>query len=310
MNNIDKKFENLVNQIKLFSLDDIFNIIKRNLLFIPKKTLHSLENYLCNVNYWGTLNVEKNDFTEVYEKAKSLKEHIDDYVWLYNSLNDYKSKTLLYGILNNWYRYDFTTLDIASEKTYKHYFDLDIIPNCKDEVIADLGAYVGDTTLDFIETYGKESYNKIYCYEITDSTFSILKTNLFEYKNIIYKNLGVSDKEGILYLNAKEDLSSNQITTNGNKEVKTTSLDIDISEPLTMIKMDIEGAEQSAILGCKSHIINDNPKLLISVYHNNEDLWKIPRMIHSINSNYNYYLRYYGGCIFPTEIVFFAIPKK
>ena len=74
-----------------------------------------------------------------------------------------------------------------------------------------------------------------------------------------------------------------------------------------MIKMDIEGAEEKALLGCQKQIIKNKPKLLISVYHNHEDLWKIPRMISNMNPNYKFYLRYYGNNIFPTEIVLIAV---
>ncbi len=71
--------------------------------------------------------------------------------------------------------------------------------------------------------------------------------------------------------------------------------------------MDIEGYEQKALLGAEQHIKNEHPKLLISVYHNHEDLWKIPMMIKNMDDNYKLYLRYYGNNVFPTEIVLMAI---
>ena len=74
--------------------------------------------------------------------------------------------------------------------------------------------------------------------------------------------------------------------------------------------MDIEGYEQKALLGCKQHIQDEHPNLLISVYHNHEDLWKIPKMINDMYPDYDYYLRCHGNNIFPTEIVLFAINKK
>ena len=74
--------------------------------------------------------------------------------------------------------------------------------------------------------------------------------------------------------------------------------------------MDIEGSEQKALLGSYKHIVNDKPKLLISVYHNHEDIWKIPRIIEDMTPDtYNFYLRSYGGNVFPTEIVLIALPK-
>ena len=71
--------------------------------------------------------------------------------------------------------------------------------------------------------------------------------------------------------------------------------------------MDIEGSEQKALKGCERHIKNEHPKLLISVYHNHEDLYKIPLMINDMDPSYKFYLRCYGSIIFPTEIVLFAI---
>ena len=76
---------------------------------------------------------------------------------------------------------------------------------------------------------------------------------------------------------------------------------------MTLIKADIEGAEQRAIEGARRHILNDHPKLLISVYHSNEDLWRIPQMIHEISRDYKFYLRYRGSPIYPTEITLIAI---
>ena len=62
-----------------------------------------------------------------------------------------------------------------------------------------------------------------------------------------------------------------------------------------------EGGEKEAIKGAKKHIKNDSPLLMIAVYHKHNDIWEIPKMIEEINSNYDFYLRYNGGCIFPTE---------
>lgn len=77
-----------------------------------------------------------------------------------------------------------------------------------------------------------------------------------------------------------------------------------------MIKMDIEGGEYSALLGAKRHIQEDLPKLFLSVYHSNDDLIRIPRLIADISDEYDFYLRYYGGNIYATEIVLICLPKR
>ncbi len=50
--------------------------------------------------------------------------------------------------------------------------------------------------------------------------------------------------------------------------------------------------------------------MALSVYHNNEDLWKIPRMIAELCPGCRFYLRYHGGNLWPTEISFLAVPKR
>lgn len=105
--------------------------------------------------------------------------------------------------------------------------------------------------------------------------------------------------------NSTSSSANSLISDNGDIEV--TTLDEDIKDKITLIKSDIEGFEQKAIEGAKNHIINDHPKLLISVYHSNEDLWKIPKMIHELSSDYKFYLRFNSSPIYPTEITLIAI---
>lgn len=308
MNNVDIEFNELVYKIKNMNVDEIFYNIKKSFLKVHPDTQKSIQNFLNDLNYWGTLDIDKNDYTEIFEKAKSLKEHIEDYIWLYNKLKDYSSKKLLFAILNNWYCYDFKNLSDCMNKTFLHYFDLDIVPSFNNKVFVDIGSYIGDTVQDFIDTYKK--YKKIYCYEMTAESMAIVKENLSKYENIIYNNKAVSNNNRLGYFTTELiDASTNKLVTNGNVEIEIVSLDNDITESIDMIKMDIEGEEYNALLGCKNHIINDKPILMISVYHNNEDLWKLPKLIDEFNNKYDFYLRNYGNNVFPTEIVLIAVPN-
>ena len=308
MNIIDKNFYNLTKEIKSKSLEEIYNEIRNYYINIPLEIQNSLEDFLNNFNYWGKLKKEEGIYEELYNRATSLKKHIDDYIWLYNKLEDYRSKKILFAILNNWYKFDFTSLDKVRENNYDHYFDLDIIKCNENEVFADVGAFTGDTVLDYLKNYGV-NYKSIYCYEITDNIFKILKNNLKGFSNINFIKKAISNTKETLYLKESNiDASANNVTKEeNNNKIETTTIDESIKEKITLIKMDIEGMEQKALLGSKTHIKNEQPKLLISVYHNHEDLWKIPMMIKNMNDNYKLYLRYYGNNIFPTEIVLIAI---
>jgi FkbM family methyltransferase len=201
-----------------------------------------------------------------------------------------------------------------------HYFDLDLLTCNPDEVLVDIGAFAGDTVIDYINTYTM-NYKKIYCYEIHENTFNHLLNNLKDIPNIEFRRKGAGEKNGIMYLSDNTYDSSHRLLENGKNEVETVTIDDDITEPVTFIKMDIEGGELNALKGCINHIRNHKPKLAISVYHGYDDLWIIPRYIDEICPGYTFNLRYYGyngqfgicgadGHIFmPVEFALIAVYK-
>ena len=305
----DRKFNEFMSIIDNLSLPTLYNDIIRKFKNLKIETQNSLVNYLNKYPYWGKINIEENNFEHIYNRALTLKNHIEDFKWLYSNLKDYRSKYTLLSILNNYYQFDFNNLNKAKENIFPDYFDFDLIKFDKKQTIVDLGAYIGDTVISFLECYGIDSYDKIYCYEITPTIFSSLQENVKKYPNIECKLKAVSDKNETLFLeNNTNSSSANRICENGKTKVEAVKLDDDIKEKVTLIKMDIEGSEQKAIKGAINHIKNDSPILLLSVYHSFEDLYKIPKMIYEMNPKYNFYLRYNGGNLFPTEITLICIP--
>lgn len=309
MNYVDANFKWLMERIKGKSEEELFRHMKEKYDLLPIEIKDSIEHFLSDFGYWGKLDSKNNEYEEIRKKAISFHEHIEDLEWLYNKLEDYRSKKLLFGILYNWYDYDFHTLKELMDTTFCHYFDLDLI-KCRDEVFVDVGSYIGDTTLDFIHSYGENSYKKIYCYEMTKETFHSLVNNLKNYQGIECRNKAISDKKEILHMSSNSTSSSANTLSKEGIEIEAISLDEDILDDITMIKMDIEGAEEKALIGAKKHIQKSHPKLLISIYHNHEDIWKIPKLIEEICPGYTFYLRFYGSNIFPTEIVLFGIYEQ
>ncbi len=90
------------------------------------------------------------------------------------------------------------------------------------------------------------------------------------------------------------DGSSSRISEIADISIQVDSIDRVIQEPVTCIKMDIEGAEYQGILGAKEMISRFKPKLAVCVYHKPEDIWELPQLIHRINSEYEFYLRHYS----------------
>lgn len=308
MNVIDKNFYQLVNEIKSLSEKELYYRIRKSFDGIPDATKISCMNFFNQFGYWGYLDIYNGNYEEIELKQKALYNHMDDFIWVYNNLSDYRSKKTLYSILSNWYRYDFLSTAQTKENLFDDYFDLDLVKCSNGEVIVDLGAYTGDTVLSYIKNYGEDCYKKIYCYEITPDTFKILKENLKPYKNIEFRLKAVGDiNESMKIISNNTSSSANTIEPKPDGDIEMVTLDSDINEPVTLIKSDIEGFEQKAILGARNHILNEHPKLLISVYHNNEDIWKIPQMIFDLSKDYKFYLRYNSSPIYPTEITLIAI---
>lgn len=308
MNIIDRNFADLAKEIRSMNQQEIFLKILSSYEKVPEETRESCIAFFRAYDFWGALDPAAGIYDQIEGKAQALAEHIGDFEWLYERLGDYRSKKTLYAILSNWYRYDFAATTETKEYLFDSYFDLDVVRCGKDEVIVNLGAYTGDTILSYIKNYGEDCYQKIYCYEITPQTFGYLKENLRSFRGIDLRLKGIGDRPESMFIRENSTSSSaNTLGGDSGEEIGVTTLDDDIKEPVSLIIADIEGFEQKAILGARKHILQDHPKLLISVYHNNEDLWKIPRMIHDISPDYQFYLRYKSSPIYPTEITLLAV---
>ena len=211
LNWLDKKTKELISELKLFSEKEIYEHIREKLKMVPVDTQESISKFLDNFSFWGSFHPTENDFSTLERLSKFLKENSEKFEKMYQSLEDYRSKKIFYAILNNWYNYDFINLEQVMEKCFSHYFDLDIIPSCQEEVFVDLGAFNGDTVEDFIKIYG-DNYKKIYAYEMTEQSMRELKERVKNYPRIIYEQKAVSDELGMGSIKIHEiSTSSNQL---------------------------------------------------------------------------------------------------
>ncbi|HEX3076749.1 MAG TPA: FkbM family methyltransferase [Lachnospiraceae bacterium] len=311
-NEVDMQFYKLMKYVEVTNIDimmeNTLSILNQMRVELPDWYTKYRDYYTFYTDFWGGLNLDNNEYGVVTQRVTALHEHREDFSWLYHNLGDYRSKKTLYHILKNWITFDYTLLTEAKEHCFGEYYDFDLIPQTdEEEVLVDLGAYIGDSAEAFIKAYSNH-YKKIYCYEITPDTFFKLKNTLEPYKNVICKQKGVGSTSGKMYLKKFGVTgSSNQVSQEGEIELDVVAIDEDITEKITFIKMDIEGAEQEALPGCRRHILEEKPKLTISTYHNNEDIWKIPRMVKEMNPEYKLYMRYNGKQIGPSEFTLFAL---
>ena len=71
------------------------------------------------------------------------------------------------------------------------------------------------------------------------------------------------------------------------------SLDADIGEGITFVKIGIEEAAISALLGAKRRIREDFPGLAVCTHHMMSDMWEIPRLIDEIHPGYRFFIRHH-----------------
>ena len=239
-----------------------------------------------------------------------LKQNLRHYKWLYHKLADDRSREVFVNLLRYRILPYSCYLRNAFDAEHAQYFDPGIVQCSPDEVFVDCGGFIGDTAESFVQHYPQ--YKHVYTYEPSSENYIKCAQTVSKYPNITVKPFGVGKKEATVAF-AQSGAASSFLIDSGNKEnvsgVKITSLDADIAEPVSFIKMDVEGFEIDALIGSKGHIQNDYPKLAICIYHLPSDIWEIPRLIDTLRPDYDYYMRHYND-VQSWETVIYAIPKK
>jgi FkbM family methyltransferase len=105
--------------------------------------------------------------------------------------------------------------------------------------------------------------------------------------------------------------SAARVSAGGDSLIQCVSLDEALQGfAPTFIKMDIEGAEISALKGARGLIETHGPSLAICVYHGLSDLWEVPCLISSMRNDYRYYLRNYNYLGLETVLYAFRTPAE
>lgn len=176
------------------------------------------------------------------------------------------------------------------------------------DVFFDCGAFVGETTC-----WALQKGAQVYAFEPFKENFDLLTANLKHngYTNHHCFNCAVEDQNTVKNIClvpghessafiVKEDNALFQSTMRSNaeerEEHKINCVRIDdfvksAKAVPTLIKMDIEGSELSALKGAAETIRQHQPKLAICLYHKNIDLWSIPLYIKSLVPEYKLFCR-------------------
>lgn len=225
-------------------------------------------------------------------------------------LHDDDSRTVALTVLRNRLSRNILEIDFTSiASTDTEYFPHDIITLDDSECFVDAGAYNGDTLFSFLEQCNN-SFEHSYHMELDPRNYNLLQSNVSSLPAYIRAKItlypfGIWDNDQSISFSG--DGISTSITDHSESgftgQVKKLD-DILDQERITMIKMDIEGAEINALKGAKNIIKSQQPKLAICVYHHFEDLWEIPLLIQTLSSNYQLHLRHYTAAEFGSTVCY------
>jgi FkbM family methyltransferase len=184
----------------------------------------------------------------------------------------------------------------------------------KADVVIDAGACWGDTSLYFAQKAGVDG--KVYCFEFVPENLDVLYRNL-SVNQILTNRIKIVpspvwDRSGeVLAFEFNGPGTSLRAQNNGSATtVVTVSIDDFVERErigrVDFIKMDIEGAEITALQGAEKTIRSFRPKLAISLYHKDDDFVEIPHYLEKLGLQYNFFLDHFT--IYREETVLFASP--
>lgn len=234
-----------------------------------------------------------------------LNKNKDEFNSTYNLLADRSSKDTFVDFLNIRISGE---PEITGTKLQPPYF-CDILPVSNDEVFVDCGAYDGDTIFSFLEKTSQH-YDSIYAFEPDLNNYLKLKENIEArgIKDVKLFQKGVWNKRDILNFSSPVSPASH-ISENGGCQIEVDSIDNVVADgKATIIKMDIEGAELTALKGAQTVITRERSKLAVCVYHKADDLITIPPYLANLLPDFSFYLRRHSR--FSLETVLYAIPNE
>ena len=173
---------------------------------------------------------------------------------LYNLLEDNLSARVLDALIMRLFagvaKYNLM-LNIYSKDQY---FPIDIVSLHEHEVLIDAGAFNGDSICAFQKKTGG-NFDHIYAFELDTKNFAALNNTIAKFpkqKKISLYNLGLWDTNGEIHFCSAGPATA--VDNNSTEAGQVVRLDDFLPDKkVTMIKMDIEGAEQNALRGAKKN---------------------------------------------------------
>jgi len=193
------------------------------------------------------------------------------------------------------------------------YFTPELVRFRDDEVFVDAGAFDGDTLGAFVAaTQGR--FRRAISLEPDPKNLDRLRARVEGFApavqpriDLVPVALGAHDGEATFLA---DGTGAARLSRSAGTVVALRRLaSIPGGEDVTFLKLDIEGAEPAALEGARDIIERNRPLLTISVYHEQDHLWRIPLQLRAmLPAGYRWFLRAYSHEGF--DLVLYAVPEE
>jgi len=295
-----------------FNDDDVIVVGIQNCSGVIKKIKDQGLNYIIadydqsfyqnNLMYTVYQCIDVSDIAYMPGKIKQFYskfyEASDEILSLYN---EEFSRNVIQNRLNFYRTGDVSYID-QIPVNYHQYFQDDYYSISDEEVFVDCGAFDGDTIKQFI-TFTEGKYKKIIGIEPDTISFKKLREFTQNNPNVTLFCCATGKEKTKLNFSSKGVLGSSFSEEEIGELTDICRLDDLLgSERVSLIKMDIEGAELDSLIGAEQIIKKNKPKIAVCIYHKMGDIITIPKYLHSIVPEYCFKVRQHSQTMLETVL--------
>lgn len=303
--NIRTADRHLMSGLIVFYLSDMSNIwrICDCIEFMLKNRFFSFIFYTCQGHVHSPRRIMPHDFFE---------KHSNEMAAAYSLLEDEESKDIFIRFLKTKLTGSLGYMKKTMPGDYYH-------PLCHaqpGDVIFDGGisGHVGAQKA-FLRQIGRQG--RMFCFEPDPESYKGAKAAIqrFDlYRQITLYPLGLYSENA--FLDITDDGDSSTVMDGGSNTKKNSCKVVQLDDFLSrndfdrmdLLKLDVEGAELHCLRGAREAIQKFRPKMMICLYHLQEDIFTLIHFVHDLNLGYTFYLG--TETCFPIGLVLFCVPPE
>jgi FkbM family methyltransferase len=231
--------------------------------------------------------------------------HADELFDVYKVMSPESRESMLAVLV---YRLSLDPSDLKSTRRPNRNMWLDIPTQCRHrayDTFLDVGAFDGDTLNMFQDTF---SCQRGIAVEANTSLFDSILKVAEKYPNGI-EILPIAAWSKRTQLTFEEvRFGMIKVSEDDKGSLKAAPIDDLLSEQIDILKMDIEGAESKALVGCSQVLSTWQPDLAIAAYHRPEDFVALSAQLSEYDfysSEFQWHFAHYSDCL--DDSIFYLI---